>query len=468
VVVREAAAMADGYLNKVELKDGQILLYHRTANSKRPIYHMRIHVRGMRDIHGNKLTYWKSTTNESDLEEAKRVALDKFDELRLLTKDNRPVVEISFADLYALWWKEKRLKLEASFAAKGRTGQTERVGWYEKQSKRYWLAYFGSKKISEINQAYVNGYWKWRIAYWTVASEQEKKKYPNFAIKPSKKTLDMEQSSLREIFGWGNANRIITYQPIIENPFARQGIAAKRRASFDEADWQQLREYMRRWVLGKGKNDKRVNSMHLYQRKLLQIYLHWLALTGMRTGEVLKLRHRHVVPGTTELYSDPILRIIVPDNTKTGKRGVSSQPQLIVWYETLIELTGRNAKGDWLFCDAQGKRNEGFFKSIPKLFEAAGVLLDADGGRRSAYSLRHYYAEQRLIELGTNARAFDIIGKNMGTGRQYLEDHYVRKGIMQDEDALVTAGGKVQYNRAVATEIAEAYIEVDTLNDLDD
>ena len=82
--------------------------------------------------------------------------------------------------------------------------------------------------------------------------------------------------------------------------------------------------------------------------------------------------------------------------------------------------------------------------------------------------MRHYYAEQRLIELGTNARAFDIIGKNMGTGRQYLEDHYVRKGIMQDEDALVTAGGKVQYNRAVATEIAEAYIEVDTHSGLDD
>ncbi len=30
--------------------------------------------------------------------------LDKFDELRLLTKDNRPVVELSFADVYALWW----------------------------------------------------------------------------------------------------------------------------------------------------------------------------------------------------------------------------------------------------------------------------------------------------------------------------------------------------------------------------
>jgi integrase len=429
-------------LNKVEMKDGQILLYHRTANSKRPIYHMRIHVRGMRDIHGNKVTYWKSTTNESDLEEAKRVALDKFDELRLLAKDNRPIVEISFADLYALWWKEKRLKLEATFAAKGRTGQTERVGWYEKQSKRYWLAYFGSKKISEINQAYVNGYWTWRIAYWAMASEAEKKAFPNFALKPSKKTLDMEQSALREIFGWGNANKVITYQPIIQNPYARQGIAAKRRASFDEREWQQLREYMRLWVRGKGINDKRVHSKHLYQRKLLQTYLHWLALTGMRTGEVLKLRHRDVRIGHTELYSQPIVRITVPKDTKTGTRIVSSQPDLMTWYYALIELTETDDPNDWLFCDAEGKRNEGFFKTIPKLFEEAGVLLDKDGERRTAYSLRHYYAETRLKELGANARAFDIIGTNMGTGRQYLETHYVRKGIMQDEDALVTASGQ--------------------------
>jgi integrase len=453
--------MSSGYLNKVELKDGQILLYHRSANSKRPIYHMRIHVRGMRDIHGNKLTYWKSTTNESDLEEATRVALDKFDELRLLAKDNRPIVEIGFADLYALWWKEKKVKLEAIFAAKGRTGQTERIGWYEKQSRRYWLAYFGNKKISEINQAHVNGYWTWRMAYWTLASEQEKKAHPNFALKPSKKTLDMEQSALREVFGWGNANKIITYQPIIQNPYARQGIAAKRRASFDEEDWQQLREYMERWVEGRGVADKRVNSHHLYQRKLLQIYLHWLALTGMRTGEVLKLRHGDVATGTTELYAQPILRITVPKDTKTGTRVVSSQPQLIAWYDALIELTDTDKREDWLFCDAEGKRNDGFFKTIPKLFAEAGVLFDKDGERRTAYSLRHYYAEQRLKELGTNARAFDIIGTNMGTGRQYLEAHYVRKGIMQDEDALVTAGGTRRHSKAGAAEVAAAYKGLD-------
>lgn len=448
--------MGDGYLNKVEMKDGQILLYHRTVNSKRPIYHMRIHVRGMRDIHGNKLTYWKSTTNESDLEEAKRVALDKFDELRLRTKDNRPVVEVGFTDLYMLWWDQKRVKLEVNFSAKGRTGKTERIDWYEKQSKRYWLAYFGNKKISEINQSFIDGYWTWRIAYWKLANEAEKKKYPNYALTPSKKTLEMEQSSLREIFGWGNARKIITYQPIIENPHVRQRIAPKRRASFEECDWQQLREYMQRWVVGKGDTDKKVNSHHLYQRKLLQIYLHWLALTGMRTGEVLKLRHGDITTAFTELYSAPVLRIIVPKDTKTGTREVSSLPDLIAWYDALIELTGTDAKSDWLFCDAEGKRNEGFFKTIPKLFEEAGVLLDKTGDRRTAYSLRHYYAEQRLDELKINPRALDIIGTNMGTGRLYLETHYVRKGLLQDEDVLVTGDGKRRQKVAGDAEVRAA------------
>jgi integrase len=454
--------VSKSYLNKVELKDGQILLFHRTAKSKRPIYHMRIHVRGMRDVHGNKVTYFQTTTNESDLEEAKQVALDKFDELRLLAKDNRPVVELTFADLYALWWQDKKVRLEATFAAKGRTGKTERIAWFEKQSKRYWLAYFGDKKISELNQAYVAGYWTWRMAYWSVASEDEKRKHPNFALMPSKKTLDMEQSALREVFGWGNAHKIINYQPHIQSPFSKQGIAAKRRPSFDEDEWQKLRGYMERWVVGKGDADRRVNSKHLYQRKLVQIYLHWLALTGMRTGEVLKLRHRDVQVGTTELYSQPILRITVPKDTKTGTRIVSSQPELIAWYDALIELTGTDAKGDWLFCDADGKRNTGFNKTIPKLFADAGVKLNADGEKRTAYSLRHYYAEQRLIELGANARAFDIIGTNMGTGRQYLETHYVRRGVMQDEDALVTAGGKRRTTTAGKTEVERAYRGLDS------
>jgi integrase len=101
---------------------------------------------------------------------------------------------------------------------------------------------------------------------------------------------------------------------------------------------------------------------------------------------------------------------------------VSSQPVLNTCYNALIELSGTDRKDDWLFCDAEGKRNTGFNKTVPKLFEEAGVKLNAEGEKRRAYSLRHYYAEQRLIELGTNARAFEIIGTNMGHRAAVLGD----------------------------------------------
>jgi hypothetical protein len=73
--------------------------------------------------------------------------------------------------------------------------------------------------------------------------------------------------------------KLINYQPIIQNRYARRGVKPTRRASFDEHEFTKLQEYMHLWVDGKGKTDRRVNSSHIYSRKLLQIYVHFLAYT---------------------------------------------------------------------------------------------------------------------------------------------------------------------------------------------
>ncbi len=67
--------MSKSYLNKVELRGGEILLFHR-PNAEKPIYYMRIHVRGMKDVHGDKLTYVKESSGGQDLEEAQHLVLD--------------------------------------------------------------------------------------------------------------------------------------------------------------------------------------------------------------------------------------------------------------------------------------------------------------------------------------------------------------------------------------------------------
>ena len=270
--------MSKSYLNKVELKDGQIILFHR-QNSKRPVYHMRVHVRGMRDIRGEKVTYVQRSTGETELDDAKRVALDAFDDLKLKVRAKQSVTDITFNDMYALWWEDKKKILEKNWFANGRHGKNKRVGWYEKHAKRYWLDYFGNHKVEELTHNFVQGYWNWRQTYWARATEAERIKHPNFAISPAKKSLDMEQSALREVFGWANSMKLINYQPIIQNRYARRGVKPTRRASFDEHEFTKLQEYMHLWVDGKGKTDRRVNSSHIYSRKLLQIYVHFLAYT---------------------------------------------------------------------------------------------------------------------------------------------------------------------------------------------
>jgi integrase len=426
--------MSKSYLNKVELKDGQIILFHR-QNAQRPVYHMRIHVRGMKDVRGGKITYIQRSTGETEIEEARRIALDAFDDLRLRARAKQSVTSIKFSEMYELWWAGKKNILEQNWFARGRKGKNQRVEWYEKHAKRYWLEYFGDHKIEELTHSFVEGYWNWRQTYWVRASDAERKKFPNHAINPAKKSLDMEQSALREVFSWANSMKHINYQPKIQNPYARKGIKAKRRASFDETEFLQLQDYMKEWVEGRGKNDKRVNSAHKRNRKLLQIYVHFLAYTGMRTGELLKVKHRDI-SFTVTILSETGLAIEVADDTKTGAREVTSTADLMDWYEELKKLTGHTECDDWLFCNAHGKQITGFYKTFAALLDEAGLLYTEDGDRRSAYSLRHYYAEQMFEELGHTHAVLDMLAVNMGTGRDYLENFYIRRGVI-DAEALV-------------------------------
>lgn len=75
------------------------------------------------------------------------------------------------------------------------------------------------------------------------------------------------------------------------------------------------------------------------------------------------------------------------------------------------------------------------------MLEEAGLLYDEYGQRRTAYSFRHYYAEQRFRDLGYSLATYDMLATNMGTVRKQIEDHYVRKGLLMDVDILLNTGG---------------------------
>jgi len=433
------------YLNAVELRDGQILLFNR-PNSKKNIWHMRLYVRGMEDIEGGKVKYYTRSTGELDLDEAKRVALTTHDNLRDKVRNSEPVFDSTFAEAYYQWWiRKKQIDLETRALHRQiqepiRDGLAYRKQWYEKISQRYWIPYFGDIPLSKINNAVSEDYIRWRITYWDRASKKEKERYANFSQRPAKKTLQMERTALREFFAWCvNTARLMRVVPTFDLK-ALQDNEENRRPSFNKDEWTKLDRYMRDiWVKGKAEGDNlelgRPHKGHLFQREMVRRYIQILTATGMRPTEPLYLKHRHIEIETLEDGRE-VLKIYLPQG-KTGKREIVSQPVAVGYYKAIKQATGRTDPDDWVFCDKTGKRSKGYYRTIEALLKKLGLRVDPETGKnRTAYSFRHYYAEQRIAQAGLNLATTADLRANMGTGLEQLERHYVRKKVYNKENLV--------------------------------
>ena len=434
------------YLNRHEEKNGEIILFNR-PNAQKQVWHMRLYVKGMKNANGSKQQYIQRSTGTTDKAEALRIALEEHDRLRYKVRHNKPATDITFSSLYDLWWiSTKHRALSKKHETEKRDGQSQRIQWYQKHSERYWKPYFGSHLLNDIDNTLCRDYWRWREEYWRNVSDAERKRFPNHSLNPSKKTFAMEQSALREIFGFAHSEGLMDYNPNITSPYTRDGTSEKRRPSFSKAEWERLDRYMRdRWVLGNSIKDKQVDTDktntrrahkgHLWQRQMVRRYIQFLQSTGMRPGEPLQLKHKHIQTITTN-KGNQVLKIHLPRTTKTGERVVHSMKQTIRYYQSIKELTGHHKDDDWVFCDRNGKRSNGYYNTIKALLRELDMYYDEYGDARTAYSIRHYYAEQRLDEIGTHPQALDYIASNMGTSWQMLESFYIRKGRNVDIDTL--------------------------------
>jgi integrase len=137
----------------------------------------------------------------------------------------------------------------------------------------------------------------------------------------------------------------------------------------------------------------------------------------------------------TDRSGGKYLKIRVRSNTKQGKardvipmpsaRGCLSEwfrlsgnpePQRLVWH-------GQESK---LGCEESAptdlnKTFQNFLRRVPYRGRAEGLLCDADGLRRTLYSLRHTYATFALID--GNLTELEL-ARNTGTSVAQIERHY--------------------------------------------
>jgi integrase len=286
------------YENKHVLRDGRITLYTRNDRST---FHVRLKIEGHKG-------YIVKSTKRRTLAEAVRVAEDHYDDLRYKVRQGLEIKPHTFNSMWRRW-KEANQNLISFYRMRYLTGTAE----------RYFLPYFEDRAIEDISHSVIEAYWTWRINYWsshdgqakienaqksrTTRKRPYKQKLGNVAKVPATKTLQMEQSALRQIFSWANRNGIVQNVPEIRAPKTSKPGTISRRPAFELHEWRQLYQYLRKWAMADEQSSpansnsilfvtKRTHSLHRWQRQMLRCYVLFMGTSGLRPNEARQLRWR--------------------------------------------------------------------------------------------------------------------------------------------------------------------------------
>lgn len=362
--------------------DGRIVLYKR-LHLKNPKYQARISV-------PNSNGYKVVSTKTTDLREAERFALDLYEDLYLKVKSGGSIKTKTFQQVFKEWESSVRTM-----------GPTRQGGSWEPTIERirsYALEFFGPKKIDTIGSSDFSDFWTWR-----------KKNYARKV--PSNGTLKRERTSLLSVFKFALSKGYITKIPVTEAPREK----SERRPTFTLDEWRGLTRNAREWV-----KDGQRKATHR-DRFLAQQYFLILANTGLRVGELRNLRWSDLRTVKTEDGT----RLVGNVRGKTGSREAVFQAGTDVFvkriYDLRVDEIGENPPRDSLvICHRDGKPILTMKRSFQSLLEYSKIPTERDGKARTIYSLRHFYATQRL----SNETSPFLLAKQMGTSVEMLEKFY--------------------------------------------
>lgn len=404
-------------------------------------------------IGGDKPFIERSTklTNEFDAYEFAKGELLR---LQQAVRVGHSLKDFTFEQHWEEWFQRKILSGK---------WKPERQNWHKKYGDRYFKEYFRDQKsgksmlLNEITAEFADDYWPWRITYWTTGPGSKLKKFNpkrrgaktkstnNSKSAPKAKTLQMEQSALNQIFF--DAAQRARVQRVIKMESPTKGTKSDRRPHFEYAEFKSLVRHLENYRDGKGSIFKKGdgNSWHKSKRQQLYYFVVFMAGSGLRVGEARQLRWRDIKFKQKSALKEPIAEVTVGKKTKTGERLVQTQPSahkaLVDWraitkFKNDDDLVWFGQKS----LDAPQKP----FGDVNKTFQTflaqvshgkikQTLLFSRDGERRSLYSLRHYYATQRIIKGGVSV--YDL-SMNMGCKVAQIERHYSHTNSRQKRNSI--------------------------------
>ena len=391
-------------LNQEDLKkDGRIILYQRPRDdgSTNPFWWMRISV-------PNSTGYFRATTKEKNKTEAKRTALNKYEELYMRVLNGSELNATTFKTLYE-GWKNEYPKIAGGNRNPANIKITiDRLGKYPFE---FFVKVKKNISVEKISAQMINQYWDWR--------RENSYRPTGEKFVPSPNTLRKEATLLGGLFRYAKQKEYLKDIPEIPRPSGEKN----RRPTFTLREYRTLTRKMTDWV-------KSGRGTRVYRdRFVLQQYVLVLANIGARVGEIRGLKWEHlrtidVGKGQSAEESEG-QRLVAYLSGKTGEResifNEGSEEYIKRLFDFRKEELGEPPPLDSLvFCHKNGTPIGSMKKGWNSLMSHAGLERGTMGGRRTIYSLRHFYATQRLQDEVSPY----LLAKQMGTSIKMLESHY--------------------------------------------
>ena len=377
----------------IYLRDGEVVLYKHARSN---VWQVRFKLFDRQ--------WHRHSTKHYNLQFAKQVACEMYDEARFKERIGVPVVSRRFDTVANRCLQDIDREIQAGI--KAHTNKD-----YKRVINKYLIPFFGSYMVDNINEQVVSEYEQWRNN--------------EMGITPKASTLMTHASAYSRVIksavqrGWVSANSPIAF-------LNRRGKASTPRAGFTREEVHKLLAYLPEFA--NGGHTELARDM----RKLLRDYVEILIATGMRCGkESMNLQWKHVDWYDEAATGKRYLRLYV--NGKTGGRqlivrnfGITAFERLAIRQKDLIAKNLNEAikrkTTIRVFRLSDGTQPKSLHTTFKWLLHFAHLSFDTKTKQqRTLYSLRHEYATLALMD---DAIDIHTLARQMGTSVGMLEKHY--------------------------------------------
>jgi len=349
----------------------------------------------------NLKTWFRRSTDTADIKEASKIAERMWMKATFDLEEGRPVTSRKFKPVAEIVLH----RLEAEIAA-GTAKPSARD--YVSAIKLYLIPFYGLYNVDGIKPAVISEFHVWRR--------------DKVGRELSGSAQNNHNAALNLIFDEAIERGYLT---AYERPMTKNtGVESDRRAEFSHEELEAMMKYAAKFI-----DDGRTARTKII-RELLAIYVPFMAATGMRPGtEAEYLEWRHIDVEVRD--GQPILHFRL-QRGKRGARNFVAHNSCWLLLERLRQLSPdlssmtleevlKKKIPKLLFRLSDGTVPDNWNKPFRQWLEDSELLnCPVTGKERSLYSLRHYYATQRLLE----GIPIHDLAEQMGTSVLMITKHY--------------------------------------------